>query len=70
MQQQHLISSILSSKIYTNASYLTIKFDTVPIPRRAKSRVAKAVGPYADILMGLANPQDDKPGYNANPIRP
>eukprot|EP00957_Ditylum_brightwellii_P189762 14446635-Ditylum_brightwellii.AAC.1 len=42
----------------------------VPIPQRAKSRAAKAVGSYADILMGLANPQDDTPGYNTIPIRP
>ena len=42
----------------------------VPIPRRAKSRAAKAVRSYTDILMGLANPQDNSPGYNTNPIRP
>eukprot|EP00957_Ditylum_brightwellii_P132431 10098606-Ditylum_brightwellii.AAC.1 len=42
----------------------------VPIPRHAKSRAAKAVGSCADILMGLANPQDVLTGYNTNPIRP
>jgi hypothetical protein len=47
-----------------------LKFDTVPIPRRAKSRAAKAVGSYAEILMGLTNSQDDLTGYNTNPIRP
>eukprot|EP00957_Ditylum_brightwellii_P197317 15032963-Ditylum_brightwellii.AAC.1 len=65
-------SNLLDSELnnlYQRVIPNNLKFDTVPSPRRAKSRAAQAVRSYAEILMGLVNPQDDTSGYNTNPIR-
>eukprot|EP00957_Ditylum_brightwellii_P094202 7172340-Ditylum_brightwellii.AAC.1 len=64
-------SNLLDSELnnlYQHIVPKNLKFDTVPSPCRTKSRAAQAVGSYAEKLMGLANPQDDMPGYNTNPI--
>eukprot|EP00957_Ditylum_brightwellii_P153721 11699771-Ditylum_brightwellii.AAC.1 len=65
-------SNLLDSELnnlYQRLVPNNLKFDTVPSPRRAKSRASQAIGSYAEILMGLVNPQDDTPGYNTNTIR-
>eukprot|EP00957_Ditylum_brightwellii_P031362 2377248-Ditylum_brightwellii.AAC.1 len=48
-----------------------LKFDGFPSPSRAKSTASRAVGLYAAVLQGMANPQEeeDQPiSGNLNPI--
>eukprot|EP00957_Ditylum_brightwellii_P098936 7536999-Ditylum_brightwellii.AAC.1 len=63
------ILNIELKNLYQRIVPNNLKFDTVPIPRCEKSRATQAVGSYTDILMGLASPQDNTPGYNINSIR-
>eukprot|EP00957_Ditylum_brightwellii_P051015 3868567-Ditylum_brightwellii.AAC.1 len=45
-------------KLYQSVVPSGLKFDRMPVPKHNNHKITRAIGSYADVLAGFANPQD------------
>eukprot|EP00957_Ditylum_brightwellii_P138198 10534997-Ditylum_brightwellii.AAC.1 len=76
--RKHNVSAVVKfldkelQEIFQTVVPKELKFDGLPIPHRAKNAASRAVGLYAAVLQGMANPQEEEDTpiqCNQNPIR-